>query len=272
MLDLFTMVWGKMAQTYLDMTLHCILQDIPAITKDIHSYTLYTSDEAKQTITSSVLYKKLAELVTIRWKPLMAGEWNTTANILEQMKFSAKNKNYMVVIDPDYAVRGLNNLPKIADGKNNPIMYSNNKANINAYPVIKSLMDKHDGKISSRQLVSIAMKFNGPNHYEIIKREGQCWVVSMYTFTIILIPDETIIKLFSTNPSRGSGYDHIVPYFMVKKGYPYYIINDSDIYNVVEVEFGPRIMKEGAGTWHPELFKESKKFMHQFKITWRGEE
>ena len=62
MLDLWTTVWGKKAQAYLDLMLPSLLQpgNLPAMRECVHTYTFYTNAEAREMIEKSPLCQQLS--------------------------------------------------------------------------------------------------------------------------------------------------------------------------------------------------------------------
>lgn len=273
MLDLFTIVWGAMAQSYLDVTLPCLLQgrNIPAAKGLIHSYTFYASGEAKDVITSSDLYRRLQSLVPVHWEPLQKGEWEVTSNMLRQMERSARRGNYMHFLAPDAALgdESILNLAMLANGAFNPIFYGPVKISAAGFGAIKSFLDTNAG-ISNRELVSISMRHILGADYTLTEQGEQCWAVVHKVFSPCLLPDTTIIDFFSANSTPGSGFDHVLPYFVVRKGYPWYIIDHSDTYFSADGELGGAEMKRGQGTWEPEMVKQAEAFFSQFQGVWQG--
>jgi len=238
MLDLWTTVWGKKAQAYLDVMLPSLLQpgNIPAARDRIHSYTFYTNEETRETIQKSKPYAKLASLVEVVWLPLQKGEWEVNSNTLHQMKQSADEGHYMAVCSPDDIVgdESLLNLIKICQVGFNPILYPLPRVRPAAYPVLKAQLKR--GTVSNRELVSLTLKylFHKHSRYPIFPAGGH-WEVWHPTPTPILKPDQQIVEIFSTNWGANWGYDNCLPYMMIEMGYPWCLIPHSDIYFHVEI-------------------------------------
>lgn len=238
MLDLWTTIWGKKAKAYVDVMLPSLLQpgNIPATKSHIHTYTFYSSEEAKATIQRSKPYAELASLVEVVWLPLQKGEWEVNSNTLHQMKRSADEGHYMMVCSPDDIVgnESLSNLINFCDGGFNPILYPLPRVRQGAYRVLKDLLRK--SPVSNRKLVSLTMKylFHKHSRYPIFPA-GDHWEVWHPTPTPILKPDRKIVDIFSTNWGANWGYDNCLPYIMIEEGYPWCLIPHSDIYFHIEI-------------------------------------
>jgi len=272
MLDLFTIVWGKMISFYLDVTLPCLLQDgnLPAAKGLVDRYTIYASSEAKDRITNHLLYPKLCSLTKVEWEPLRKEDANS--NLVAQMKKASERKNHMLGAGPDSAIGNYSifNMAKLSTTPH--ILFNGSvKISYNGLMEIKSFL-KEKGTISNRELVSASMKHVLGAAYEFVKTPGQeYWRVTRSVYSPCFIPDQKIIDFYIGNPTPASGYDHVLPYWLVKNNYPWKIVGDSDVYFIAEAEFD-QSMKVGAGTWHPEMVKPSQEFFSQFTGIWRGKE
>lgn len=236
MLDIFTIVWGQLADVFLELTLPSLMQldNIPAAKKFIHCYNFYTTEEAKKKFEADESFNRFTKEVEVNWLPLQKGEWDVTSNILYQMDLSAKEKHHMMVITPDLALGNgsILNMVKLVNKKYNPILYVGPRVYEEGYEIIKDLL-KSGEVVSNRKLVSIAMEYIHID-YPLEFIECDKWLVSHNVPTPCLLPDEKIIKIFATNPTKYGGYDHILPYWMIELGYPWYLIKDSDIFFFVE--------------------------------------
>lgn len=248
MLDLWTTVWGKKAQSYLDLMLPSLLQpgNIPAAREHIHTYTFYTNDDTKQKIERSHLYRELRSLVQVIWEPLQKGEWEVNSNTLHQMRKSADDGHYMMVCSPEDVVgnQSLLNLIGIIRAGFNPILYHLPRTRNSSYRHMRAILRK--GPISNRELVSFTLKYlyRKVSHYPIFPHEsGEYLEVWHPTPTPILRPDDDIVALFETNWGKNWGYDNCLPYIMIERGYPWHLIPHSDVYFHIEIggwsELGP---------------------------------
>lgn len=236
MLDLWTTVWGKKVEAYLDIMLPSLLQpgNIPAAREHIHTYTFYTSAEAE--LRESPLVSKLMELVEVVWLPLQKGEWEVNSNTLHQMRRSADEGHYMYVCSPDDVVgnESLKNIIPLCDGKIALIEYHLPRVRKGAYQVFKTLLKKKE--ITNRQLVSLTLKYlwREVSRYPIFPNGGH-YDVWHPTPTPIILPDQQIVDIFATNWGKNWGYDNCLPYIMIENGYPWMLIPHSDIYFHIEV-------------------------------------
>jgi len=236
MLDLWTTVWGKKVQAYLDIMLPSLLQpgNLPAVREHIHTYTFYTSAEAE--LRESPLVKKLMELVDVVWLPLQKGEWEVNSNTLHQMQRSANEGHYMAVCSPDDVIGdgSLSNVIPLCNGELALIEYQLPRTTKESYQVFKSLLKK--GAITNRELVSLTLKYlyKQVSHYPIFPN-GDHYEVWHPTPTPILRPDKNLVEIFAGNWGKNWGYDNCLPYIMIERGYPWYLIPHSDIYFHIEV-------------------------------------
>jgi len=273
MIDLHTIVFGKMVDSFLDITLPCLLQDgnLPAARDLVDRYTIYASPEAKEKITSHPLYPKVSSLVKVEWEPLRKEDANS--NLIAQMRRASERKNHMLGAAPDTAI-GNYSILNMARLSTTPHVLFNGSVKI----TYEGLMEikrflREKGSISNRELVSISMKHILAGAYTFRKSDPnkECWTVIRTVYSPCFIPDQRIVDFYSDNPTPASGYDHVLPYFLVQNGYPWKIVGDSDVYFIAEAEFDQE-MKVGAGTWHPEMIKPSEQFFSQFTGIWRGKE
>lgn len=276
MLDLMTIVWGEMIESYLEMVLPSLLQpgNIPATKDQIHTYMFYASDEAKHTITHHQKYKHLDTLVNIHWTPLIKGEWETTSNIQHQMELSAKAKCYIMIAIPDAVVGNgsLFNLAKLADGTKNPIQYSFPRVTEAGFQKLMTLF-KETPIVTNRDLVTLGMTYITKANYPIKQIAGGKWAVNHEAPNPCILPDSRVIEMFAPNDTANSGWDHMLPYLMMEAGYPYYIIPHSDIF--FQVERGEHLITKGANTsykWRRDKFPASIAF-YRHKVEaqiWQG--
>jgi len=271
MIALFTIVWGKMTGSFLEVTLPCLLQNgnLPAAKELVDRYTIYASPEAKDRIINHPLYPKLSTLVEVEWEPLRKEDGNS--NLLAQMKKASERRNHMLGAAPDTAI-GNYSILNMAKLSMSPHVLFNGSVKISYEGLmeIKSFL-KEKGTISNRELVSISMKHILAAAYTFRRTDPnmECWTVTRSVYSPCFIPDQKIIDFYSDNPTPASGYDHVLPYFLVQNGYPWKIVGDSDVYFIAEAEFD-QSMKVGAGRWHPEMIKPSQEFFSQFTGIWRG--
>jgi len=238
MLDLWTTVWGKKTQAYLEVMLPSLLQpgNIPAAREYIHTYTFYTNDEAREKIERSRRYKELEALVPVLWMPLQKGEWEVNSNTLHQMRRSAEEGHYMMVCSPDDVVGddSIANLIQICQGGFNPILYHLPRVRPGTHRILKHLLRK--GTVSNRALVSLTIKYLFHKHsaYPIFP-VGDHWEAWHPTPTPILRPDQRVVDIFATNWGKNWGYDNCLPYIMIELEYPWCLIPHSDIYFHIEI-------------------------------------
>jgi len=281
MLDLFTIIWGEeMIESYLEVTLPSLMQpnNIPRARELLHSYNFYASNEAMKTISESRLYSQLSQMIEVNWFPLQKGEWETTSDTLHQMKLSASEGHYMLIMPPDNAVGNgsILNMARLCRTKN-LVLFGFPRVNEDGWRVIQSLF-KQGQVVSNRKLVTIAMKHLEQATYPVEPNvvrwivQGNSWRVRHNVPTPCILPDEWVIETFSTNPTLNSGYDHTLPYLMVQHGYPWYLIRDSDEFFVVER--GRHLIIEGSGydssTWHQLEALKSLEFFGKEEVVWQG--
>lgn len=281
MLDLYTVIWGRMIHSFLEVTLPSLMQpgNIPGAKDLLSSYNFYASPRARDKIEQSELYPQLNQIIKVQWFPLQKGLWETTSDTLFQMKLSAKEGHYMLIMAPDNAIGNdsITNMAKLCNGEHNPILFGFPRVNDYGWDEIKKLYTKQI-IVSNRKLVSVAMKYIGdlsyPISYMTTSRiiHQNTWIVRHNVPTLCLLPDEKIIDLFATNPTKNAGFDHVIPFSMVKFGYPWHFIKHSDIYFQVERE--RHLLQESVGvdtkTWKSELqFLAADFFIKQVE-KWQG--
>lgn len=232
MLDITTVVWGEMANSYLEITLPSLLQEgnIPSCHKAFGSYTFYASEQAKEVITNNKLYRELEKLVRIFWQPLQRGEWEVTSNYLCQMKESASMKSHLLIVSPDEAL-GNNSLPNLIklSGKFKGIFYPIPRISEEGYQVLKSLFQAKK-VVTNREMVSLLMKYLSKQSYPIVDSE-----VSYPLPSLCFLPDAELIDYYSQDRTlTGYTFDHCLPYTMVERGYPWHLIDHSDTFFMVE--------------------------------------
>lgn len=271
-INVHTPVWGAMIQDYIDVCMVCLVNNFRKCASQIDTYTLYASEEAKRVISATPRYDELASLVRVEWLPLQKPEGEVTSNVLEEMRRIAPKGNYMLQLTATGSIgdNSILNISKLADGTKNPILYADLKISPAGFQAIKDWIRERGG-ISNRELVSIGMKHLLGAKYSVQPCGPQEWRATFNVFSLIIIPDQKIIDFWATNPLPGSGYDHVMPYWMVTEGYPFYVIDDSDIYVTVDGEIGPPTMKFGEGTWHPGLCQDGEEYFGKYSVILRGE-
>jgi predicted SAM-dependent methyltransferase/glycosyltransferase involved in cell wall biosynthesis len=279
-LDIFTIVWGEMIDTYLQVTLPSILQqgNIPAVRESIR-YVFYTNSEGESKIKESALYKKLEESVPVTWYPLQGEEWELKKNILAQMKDSASTGSYMLPVPPDIALgnESLSNLVKTIDDSGcNPLLYAIPRIIEDGFETVKSSFDA--GKnVSNREMVSITMEHLWKRTYPITD-EGSYWNVSFPLPAPCFLPDEYLIDLLAADTSTsGFTFDHILPFAMVEKEYPWKIVDHSDMFFGVERHKQVLVQKSSiVGGWRQEKqsdgdkSRKAEEFFNQYSQVWCG--
>jgi len=274
--DLFSIVWGWMTDLFLTVGLPALLlpNNIPLVKDYIDTYTFYASDEARERITNNPLYKKLEELVSIVWKPLLAGEWNVYANLKDQMRESCRKGNYMHILEPD-KVNGdgsLATIVELAQKGYNPILYGFPKVAPPCFLEAREYLET-EGHLSNKELVTIGMRHILSGAYsvrQICKSErGTAYYVTHRVPTLTLLPDKKVVDFFDTNHNPNGGFDHVMPYWMAREGYPWHFIDHSDAYFQVEMsttwydQGGDRIS-------YPELAAEGDRLSSQSQLIWEG--
>lgn len=255
MLDLFTVIWGsEMLQCYLDITLPSLMQpdNVLKAKNLLGDYTIYTDDETRAAIQQSGNYHRLRDCIEVVFVPLQKGSSEVNSNILYQLKRSAAVGHYMLVLSPDWALGNgsLFNMAELcAKGEYNPILYGFPRVTEAGYQALRGIFSQ-GRPVSNRELVSLAMKHIEQTTYKI-GVAMQHWILSNNTWMVghnvptpCLRPDDEIIKIFSTNTTLNSGFDHAIPYILVEKGYPWHMISHSDIY--FQVERGRHLITESV--------------------------
>lgn len=281
MLDLFTVIWGAMVESYLDMTLPSLLQmdNIPKARHLLGSYTIYTDDETGKAIKQSWVYRQLIYWIDVRLLPLQKGTQEVNSNILCQMRQSAAEKHYMLVISPDWALGNgsLFNMAELcAKGEHNPILYGFPRVTEDGYQALRNIFNRRK-PVSNRELVSLAMEYVEQRTYKVgVAMEhwilsNNTWIVGHNVPTPCLRPNDEIIEIFSTNTTLNSGFDHAMPYILVEKGYPWQMIPHSDIY--FQVERGRHLITEAVidpARWHTDKALQGLRFFDKIEQIWQG--
>lgn len=272
MFNVHTPVWGDGGQPFLDVALPCLINNFQKCPQEIHVYTIYSTDGCRRLIEDSPGYKALVQLVPVEWQPLPKGEWEMTSVILQQFERGMREGCYVMHLTASGCLGDdcIANLAKLAAAGHNPILYSDMKISPKGWEEVREYIRVH-GNLPNRTLVSIGMKHLLRAAYTVEAINDQQWKAVLRVFTMALLPDQGVIDLWATNPTRGSGYDHVMPYWMVSQGYPFYIVPHSDIYLSVDAEiFSPK-MKEGQGTWRPDLSQAGERHFAQYSVIWQGE-
>jgi len=282
MLDLFTVIWGtEMTRSYLNVTIPSLLQpdNIPKARGLMGSYTIYSDDETREAIRQSPLYSKLLDWIEVHHWPLQKGKQEVNSNILCQLRQSAKDKHYVLVISPDWALGNgsLFNMAELcAKGEHNPILYGFPRVTEAGYQVLRELF-KQVVSVSNRELVSLAMKHIEQRTYNVgVAMEhwilsNNTWIVGHNVPTPCLLPNDEIIEIFSTNTTLNSGFDHAMPYILVEKKYPWYMIPHSDIY--YQVERGRHLITEAVidpARWRTDKALAGLHFFNKLEQIWQG--
>lgn len=275
MLDLFTIVWGaELTESYLRMTLPSILQEgnIPAAREFIHEYSFYASRAAKEAIIRSELYTQLAAEIKINWFPLQKGEWETTSNLLHQMRMDVEEGHYMLILPPDICVgnRSILNMARLCDAQHNPILIVFPRVNERGYNILRSLFRERK-VVSNRELVSIAMRHVEQTTYflgRFIENEAEHWIARHHAPTICLLPDDKIYQKCATNTRKYADFDQALPYIMVRSGYPWYLIRHSDEF--FWVERGKHFVHQIAPIWDLQNQLLGLAFFGKQEAIWKG--
>jgi len=271
-----------MVSTFAHATLPSLLQpdNIPAAALNIGTYTIYTDDEGKRSLLAHPAVRALWEQVEVRFEPLVLGRGNVTPNIVHQLRLAHDRGHYLMVMSPDWCLGNgsLRNLAALcAAGQHNPILYGFPRLTEIGWKLVEQAFRERT-TISNRQLVTLAMK-----HAEQVTYPMETWVegdrivhentrvVRHNVPTPCLRPDAWVIDTFAQNTTINSGYDHAMPYMMVEKGYPWYLVRHSDEY--FQVERGRHIIQEQVvdrGGWmRVKAFKGLEFFQGQ-EVLWQG--
>jgi len=270
-----------MINSFLEVTLPSLMQpgNIPGAKDLLGSYNFYASPRAISKIEQSEFYPQLRQAVEVRWFPLQKGFWETTSNTLFQMKLSAKEGHYMLIMAPDNAVgnESINNMAKLCNGEHNPILFGFPRIDEDGWDEMKDLYANR-AIISNRRLVNITMKHIEQTTYPICHMPSHriihfnAWAVHHNVPTPCILPDEKIIEIFSTNRTRNGGFDHAMPFLMMELNYPWHLIRHSDIY--FHVERGKHLINEGIGIdtkgWNAEKHFLEVEFFNKQEEIWQG--
>ena len=281
MLDLFTVIWGGMLESFLEVTVPSLIQpdNVPKAMELLGSYTIYTDPETEAAIKQSEVYQRLAKDIEVFFEPLQKGKWEVNSNIMRQLEKSASKRNYILVLSPDWALGNgsLYNMAEMcAKGEFNPILYGFPRVTEAGYQALRSIYKK-GRPVSNRELVSLAMKNIEQRTYRVgVAMEhwilsNNTWIVSHNVPTPCLLPNREIIEIFSTNPTLNSGYDHALPYILVEKGYPWHFIGHSDVY--YQAERGRHLIGEAVfdpGRWQTDKALKGLRFFDQQHQVWQG--
>ena len=281
MLDLFTVIWGKMLESFLEVTTPSLIQpdNVPKARELLGSYTIYTDPETETAIQQSGVYQKLSKDVEVCFEPLRKGKWEVNSNIMHQMEKSAAKRHYILVVSPDWALGNgsLFNMAELcAKGTYNPILYGFPRVTEGGYKALKAKF-KQGGPVSNRELASLAMKHIEQRTYTVgvVMQHwilsNNTWMVSHNVPTPCLLPDDKIIEIFSTNTTLNSGYDHALPYILVEKGYPWHMISHSDVY--YQVERGRHLIGEvvfDPARWQTDKALKGLLFFDKLQQVWQG--
>lgn len=279
MFDICTVVWGEMANSYLEITLPSLLQEgnIPSCHKAIGSYTFYASEQTKEVITNNKLYRELEKLVHIFWQPLQRGEWEVSSNYLCQMKESASRKSHLLILSPDEAL-GNNSLPNLIklSGKFKSIFYPIPRISEEGYQVLKSLFQAKK-VVTNREMVSLLMKYLWKRTYPLVEK-GDRWEVSYPLPAPCFLPDAELIEYYSRDRTlTGYNIDHCLPYTIVERGYPWHLIDHSDTFFMVErgrQTLFDKVVERGAFRREREediaKTRAAEMFFGKSKQTWQG--
>lgn len=281
MLDLFTVIWGQMIESFLDLTLPSLLQpdNIPKARELLGTYTIYTDTETQASIQKSEAYDQLINWISVIFTPLQRGICEVNSNILHQLVRSANAGNYMLVMSPDWAVGNgsLFNMAELcAKEEHNPILYGFPRVDEVGYQALRELY-RSQSTVSNRELVSLAIKHIEQRTYKVgvVMQHwilsNNTWMVSHNVPTPCLKPNDEIIKIFSENKTLNSGFDHSMPYILVEKGYPWYMIAASDIY--FQVERGRHLIGESVfdrSRWQTDKALKGLLFFDKLEQIWQG--
>lgn len=287
MLDLFTTVWGAaerhrgLIELYRDVTIPSLMQpnNIPAASKLIGSYNIYADGAAMAALNNSPLFQQMQQLCDTHLRPLQKGVGDTSGNIMFQMSLSAAAGNHMLIVSPDWTIGdgSILNMAKLcSQGQYSLILYGFPKLDPKAFDEMRATFRSGES-ISNRSLVSIAVRFGGvkiqPNARDgpvtgiLAELETETYSVYHRCPTPCLIPDQKIINFFLSNPTPNQGYDHALPMWMIENGYPWYFIDHSDTFFVVEEA---EAWRGGSGPWGLDWLEKADVFFSQFQQIWRA--
>jgi len=277
MLDLFTVVWDRvgghrgLTHLYCEVTLPSLMQpgNLPEARNVVGSYRIYADDSSRAIITQSDYYREMEKLVRVSWHGLCKGPGDVNSNIVEQMRYSAQRGNHMLIVSPDWLF-GNGSIANMAhlcqEGNYQLILFGFPKVDPKVFYELGNKLKKGD-IISNRELVSVGITSGGcPIH--IIAHNGNDWIVSFRVPTPCLRPDSRIIDFFATNDTPNQGYDHALPYWMIEQGYSWHMVDNSDIFFLVEEA---QAWQGGSGPWGLDLLSKTDQFFRNYRQVWRGE-
>ncbi|MFA5186399.1 MAG: hypothetical protein WC551_07990 [Patescibacteria group bacterium] len=272
MFNVHTPVWGIGGPAFLDVALPCLINNFRKCPEEIHVFTIYSSDESQHLIEASPKYQDLVSLVPVEWQPLPRGEWEVTSVVLREFQRALSEGHYVLQLTASCSFGDdcVKNMAELAAAGHNPICYPDLKMSPQGWEEVRDYIQDH-GHLPNHALVSIGMKYILPAHHTVEQIGPQTWKATLKVFSIVMLPDQRVIDLFATNDTIGSGYDHVLPYYMVTLGFPYYVIPSSDIYMTADGEiFSPR-MKARQGLWRPDLSQAGEKYFTRYSVIWQGE-
>ena len=282
MLDLFTVVWGKMGDSFLEGTLPSLLQpgNIPASKGQLGTYSIYTNPLSRAEIEASPHYAALSAHVTVEWEDLQKGVWEVNSNVLAQLKKSLTRGNFVLVVSPDWAIGdgSVKNLATLcAKGDHNPILYGFPRLTELGWRFLVEAYRTGE-RVTNRQLVTLAMKHLDQATYRLEVAVFDERIVhnnALFVYhnvpTPCLRPDPFIVEAFAANPTLNSGFDHALPFILVEKGYPWLFIDQSDTY--FQVERGRHLITEQVqdeGNWMLVKAMKGLEFFGGQKALWQG--
>ena len=274
-LDLFTVIWGEMVESFTEITLPSLLPDISSFSG---IYTIYSDEETTAKLRANPIVCRMEQLIIVKYEPLQNGH-NVNANILHQMQKCMATDHYMLVISPDWALgRGslFNMIELCRERKHNPILYGFPRINEDGYQILRAMFLENK-TVTSRQLVRMAMKYAEQKTYTVgVAMENfiinnDTWIVSHNVPTPCIKPDQFIIDTFATNKTLNSGYDHSLPYILIENGYPWHMVDHSDIY--FQVERGRHLIGEQVydhENWKLDKALKGLRFFEGQKQIWRA--
>jgi len=278
MLDLFTIVWDRvdkhrgLGRLYRDATLPSLMQpgNIPRAARMIGSYTFYADDTSREIITGDSLYQSMSQVIPISWRPLSGGAGNTTSDIICQMKLSMSAGNHMLIVSPDWLFGNgsIANMARLCQEEDYQlILFGFPKVDPRAFYELGNQL-KHGRIVSNRELVSLGMTYSSGYPIDIITHDKNNWMVSFRVPTPCLKPDNDVVDFFATNNTPNQGYDHALPYWMIERGYPWYMVEDSDFFFLIEEA---EAWRGSSGPWGLDLLSKTDQFFRNYRQVWRGE-
>ncbi len=137
----------------------------------------------------------------------------------------------------------------------------------------KSLSERiESGQVlSNAQLVTLGMKHIIEVFYPVVRIAQRRWAASHNCPTPCLKSDKWVVDTFKDNKTKNRGFDHAMPMMMVKHGYPWYFVPESNVY--FQVERGEHMIQRAVAIedgWHEEYAMAGERFFQQLQQLWEG--